>query len=237
MIVLIDNYDSFVYNLARYLEELGQPTTVVRNDAMTVAELRRLQPAALVLSPGPGTPEDAGICMDAVRELGPEVPLLGVCLGHQAIAAASGGLVVRSPLPVHGRSSEVVHQGHPLFAGMPSPFTAARYHSLLVDESTLPDSLEIIARTTEGLPMAIAHRTHRVFGVQFHPESVLTTTGHRLLAAFLGLAGLPCSSLPPGDMPAPRQPESWPPVPDSFPPAAADPGDPAEPTGNLPLHW
>lgn len=227
MIVLIDNYDSFVYNLARYVEELGQPAQVLRNDAVSVAEVRRLQPAALILSPGPGRPEDAGICLELIRATAGTVPMLGVCLGHQAIAAAAGGNIVRAPLPVHGQASEVQHNGHPLLADLPASFAAARYHSLLVDESSLPASLEIIARTTDGLPMAIASRQHPVYGVQFHPESVLSTSGHSLLASFLRLAGVATGPLPAGDLPAPARVENWPPTRDSS----------AAPADGSPLHW
>jgi anthranilate synthase/aminodeoxychorismate synthase-like glutamine amidotransferase len=201
-ILLIDNYDSFVYNLARYFEELGCATEVVRNDAATVSAIRSLAPAAMVLSPGPCTPLEAGVCLDVVRQLGPTVPMLGVCLGHQAIAAALGGDVVRAA-PVHGRTSSVWHDQVGLFEGLPNPLTAARYHSLVVAEETLPASLQVTARTQEGVVMALQHRKWPIYGVQFHPESVLTDSGHRLLANFLKLAGvtarLPASQeMPPG---------------------------------------
>lgn len=227
MIVLIDNYDSFVYNLARYVEELGQPAHVLRNDAVTVDEVRELQPAAIILSPGPGRPEDAGICLPLLRETAGTVPILGVCLGHQAIAAAAGGRIIRAPLPVHGQASEVQHCGHPLLAELPRTFAAARYHSLLVDEASLPAALEVIAHTADGLPMAIANREHPVYGVQFHPESVLSTGGHRLLASFLRLAGVQTGPVPAGDLPAAGRPENWPPTPASNTASAGGP----------PLHW
>lgn len=190
MILLIDNYDSFVHNLARYLIELGCQTHVIRNDAITAEEIRRLVPAGIVISPGPCTPAEAGISCDVIREFGATIPLLGVCLGHQAIAAALGGRVIRAKEPVHGRTSLVYHNGTSLFAGLPSPFRATRYHSLIVEESTLPKELVVTARTSDGVPMALAHRSWPVWGVQFHPESVLTQHGRQLLANFLDLAGV-----------------------------------------------
>jgi anthranilate synthase/aminodeoxychorismate synthase-like glutamine amidotransferase len=191
MILLIDNYDSFVHNLARYFVELGCDTRVVRNDAISTAEVRQLSPAAVVISPGPCTPAEAGVSCELIRQLGATVPLLGVCLGHQAIAVALGGRVIRAREPVHGRSSPVFHDGSNLFAGVPSPFRATRYHSLVVEEATLPDELVVTARTDDGVPMGLAHRTWPLFGVQFHPESVLTQHGRTLLANFLSLAGIP----------------------------------------------
>jgi anthranilate synthase component II len=199
MILLIDNYDSSVYNLARYLTELGCETDVVRNDVLTVREVAARSPDAIVISPGPCTPRESGISLDLIRELGSTIPMLGVCLGHQAIAAALGGRVVRAPQPVHGRTSSIHHHGRSLFAGLPSPFPATRYHSLIVEESTLPPELQIVARTEDGIPMALEHTTWPLFGVQFHPESVLTDHGHRLLANFLTLAGIPLRGEPPGD--------------------------------------
>ncbi|MEX2287909.1 MAG: aminodeoxychorismate/anthranilate synthase component II [Planctomycetaceae bacterium] len=196
MILLIDNYDSFVYNLARYLEEMGCRTRVVRNDRVSVADVRALSPQAIVISPGPCTPQEAGISVALVRELGGEFPILGVCLGHQAIGAAFGAAIIRAPRPVHGRTSAVRHSGARLFAGLPNPLRAARYHSLLIDEATLPGELSITARSEDGLPMAVEHRTLPIFGVQFHPESVLTASGHRLLANFVELAGLPIAMCP-----------------------------------------
>ena len=195
MILLIDNYDSFVFNLARYFRELGCEVSVVRNDHLTVAGVAHLKPSAIVLSPGPCTPNEAGISLEVVRQLGPKVPLLGVCLGHQTIAAALGGDVIRATEPIHGRASLIKHDGQRLFAGLPNPLTATRYHSLIVPESTLPPCLRATARTLDGVLMAFEHIEWPIFGVQFHPESVLTTGGHRLLQNFLNLAGqAPCCS-------------------------------------------
>jgi anthranilate synthase/aminodeoxychorismate synthase-like glutamine amidotransferase len=183
MILLIDNFDSFVYNLARYLEELGRETLVVRNDAIAVREVRALAPEAIVISPGPCDPEQAGISVEILREL-PHIPTLGVCLGHQALGAAYGAAVVRGT-PVHGRASPIHHDGSGIFAGLPSPFRAARYHSLIVAQERLPAALEVAARLADGTIMALRHRDHPQVGIQFHPESVLTEHGHRLLANFL----------------------------------------------------
>ncbi len=202
MILLIDNYDSFVYNLARYLAELGCNTDVVRNDAVTVADVARTNPQAIVISPGPCTPNEAGISLALIRELGPRIPILGVCLGHQALAAALGGQVIRAPEPVHGRTSLVEHSSERLFAGLPNPLRATRYHSLIVDEMSLPHDLRVTARTADRIPMALEHARWPAFGVQFHPESILTDSGHRLLANFLQLAGLPVGEIPAGDLPA-----------------------------------
>ncbi|HMC10216.1 MAG TPA: aminodeoxychorismate/anthranilate synthase component II [Pirellulaceae bacterium] len=190
MIVLIDNYDSFVHNLERYLRRLGQQTLVVRNDAITPDEVLDRQPTAVVLSPGPCTPSEAGCSLELVRLAVGRIPLLGVCLGHQAIAAALGGRVVRGERPVHGRTSRILHHGAGLFAGLPSPLVVGRYHSLVVDEETLPRDLEVTARTDDGIVMALAHRQWPVFGVQFHPESILTDQGYSILANFLRLAGI-----------------------------------------------
>ncbi|MCZ6792438.1 MAG: aminodeoxychorismate/anthranilate synthase component II [Planctomycetota bacterium] len=189
MILLIDNYDSFVYNLARYLEELGQRTRVVRNDAIGLDEIRDLAPAAIVLSPGPCDPAKAGISLDVVRKLPDSMPILGVCLGHQSIAAALGARVVRGR-PVHGRASRIFHDGAGVFRGLPSPFRAARYHSLVVSPDGLPDELVISATSEDGTVMAIRHRSRPLEGIQFHPESVLTDHGHRLLTNFLERASL-----------------------------------------------
>lgn len=191
MILLIDNYDSFVFNLARYFERLGQATHVVRNTAIDVAGARRLRPQALVLSPGPCAPQQAGCSLALVRALHGALPILGICLGHQAIAEALGGRIVRAKQPVHGRTSLIYHDGRGLFAGQPSPIAGCRYHSLVVDEATLPDCLEVCARTDDGTIMALQHRRLPVVGLQFHPESILTEVGYGLLAAFLRLAGLP----------------------------------------------
>lgn len=209
MILLIDNYDSFVFNLARYLEELGQATSVVRNDSLTLAEIEQLAPAAIVLSPGPCTPAEAGITEDVIRRFSGQIPLLGVCLGHQALASALGGQVIRAPRPVHGKTAAIHHQGHALFAGLSQPFTATRYHSLIVERETLPAELEIIAETADRIPMALAHRTHSTFGVQFHPESILTIGGHQLLSNFLRLAGIEISEVPPGEAAEPLPPSYW----------------------------
>lgn len=203
MILLIDNYDSFVFNLSRYLRELGQETLVVRNDRIGVADIERLGPQAIVLSPGPCTPREAGVCIELVRSLASKVPMLGVCLGHQAIAAAFGGSIVRAPVPMHGRVSPVRHDSTGLFAGAPDPLTATRYHSLIVDEATLSRELRITARTEDGIPMALAHRDLPLFGVQFHPESVLTSGGHRLLTNFLHAAGCTVVEPPASEFTAP----------------------------------
>jgi anthranilate synthase component II len=190
MLLLIDNYDSFVFNLARYFERLGQETIVLRNDVANVEKVRALKPAAIVLSPGPCTPTEAGCSLEIVRELHAETPILGVCLGHQTIAAAFGGRVVRAREPMHGRATAVWHDGQGIFAGVPNPFTAGRYHSLVVDEAALPESLLVTARTADGVVMAIAHRRLPMIGVQFHPESILTECGYPLLANFLRVAGI-----------------------------------------------
>lgn len=189
MILLIDNYDSFVHNLARYFERLGQETLVVRNDATTPAAVRDLAPQAIVISPGPCTPTEAGCSVTVARELAGEIPMLGVCLGHQAIAAALGARIVRAREPRHGRTSPVVHDRSRLLAGLPSPFTVCRYHSLVVDEATLPDEVQVTARATDDdCNMVLEHADRRLFGVQFHPEAALTCYGYRILTNFLTLA-------------------------------------------------
>ena len=193
MLLLIDNYDSFVYNLARYLVELGCETQVIRNDAIDVEGVAALSPSAIVISPGPCTPHEAGISIPLIRELSHSIPILGVCLGHQAIAAAFGGDVIRAPKPVHGRTSLIQHSGTDLFQDLPQPLRVARYHSLIVDEQTLPSSLRVTARTEDGIPMAVQHEAWPLYGVQFHPESVLTQEGHQLLANFLRLSALPAT--------------------------------------------
>ena len=190
MILLVDNYDSFVHNLARYLRRLGQETQVVRNDQLTIDDIRRGGYRAVVLSPGPCSPTEAGISLEVVRELGDELPLLGICLGHQTIGAALGGRVVRASEPRHGRTSLVHHDGTSVFAGLPTPFEACRYHSLVVERPTLPDCLRVTAWTDDGTIMGLAHRERPIIGVQFHPESILTEHGYELLANFLDLAGL-----------------------------------------------
>jgi len=222
MILLIDNYDSFVYNLSRYLTEMGQETRVVRNDRVSVLEALLMKPDAVVLSPGPKTPKEAGISVELIRSLPRNLPLLGVCLGHQAIASAFGGDVIRAPWPVHGRTSDVLHNGAGLFEDLPSPLPATRYHSLIVDEATLPGELEITARTDEDLIMALAHKDRPIFGVQFHPESVLTRNGRQLLANFLKIAGLEVPSSSPEEFIAPPLARE-----DLIPPAQSD----------QPLHW
>jgi anthranilate synthase component II len=194
MLLVIDNYDSFVHNLARYFQRLGQETVVVRNDAIDPAAIERLRPDALVLSPGPCTPAEAGCSLDVVRHFTGRLPILGVCLGHQTIAAALGGRIVRANQPMHGRSSPITHDSRGIFAGLPSPLTIGRYHSLVVEQATLPAELVVTARTDDGTIMALAHRDHPVVGVQFHPESILTEHGFEMLAGFLRLAGLPLSN-------------------------------------------
>ncbi|MEM8680337.1 MAG: aminodeoxychorismate/anthranilate synthase component II [Planctomycetota bacterium] len=184
MIAVIDNYDSFVHNLARYLNHLGRQTEVVRNDAVTVAELAAMEPEAIVISPGPCTPREAGISCDVVRQLGPTVPVLGVCLGHQAIAAALGGVICRAA-PVHGRSSFLLHDGKHEFLGCANPFEAGRYHSLIIDRHSLPRELAVSAWLDDHTIMAIRHHHWPLRGWQFHPESILTPEGDRLLANWL----------------------------------------------------
>ncbi len=188
MILLIDNYDSFTFNLVHVLGDLGVACDVVRNDAITVAEAVARAPEAIVLSPGPCTPNEAGICLDLIAAAVGRIPLLGVCLGHQAIGQAFGGHVIRGPVPMHGKVSPVRHRDTDLFQGLPSPFQAARYHSLVVDAATLPAVLEPTAWTEDGIIMGMRHRTAPVFGVQFHPESIATEHGHRLLGNFIGIA-------------------------------------------------
>ncbi|QDT89512.1 anthranilate synthase component II [Gimesia algae] len=185
MILIIDNYDSFVFNLARYFEELGQETHVIRNDQITLRQATELKPSALILSPGPCTPEEAGLSQELVRHFIGQIPILGVCLGHQAIAASLGGNIIRAPQPVHGQTSLIYHQNSRLLSSLPDPFPATRYHSLIIDEATLPVELMITARTAEGIPMAIEHQSAPLFGVQFHPESILTKCGLELLQNFL----------------------------------------------------
>lgn len=189
MILLIDNYDSFVHNLSRYFQRLGQETVVVRNDAVTTSDVRRQAPDAVVISPGPCTPLEAGCSLDVVRQLHREIPVLGVCLGHQTIAAALGGKIVQANEPRHGRTSLIEHEGVGVFAGLPSPLTVCRYHSLVVDEPSLPADLRVTARTADGIVMALEHERYPLFGVQFHPEAALTQCGYELLANFLRLAG------------------------------------------------
>ncbi|MBI2945543.1 MAG: aminodeoxychorismate/anthranilate synthase component II [Candidatus Wallbacteria bacterium] len=191
-VLVIDNYDSFTYNLVQYLGELSAKLDVVRNDRLTWQQIRNLAPAAIVISPGPGNPDQAGVSLDVLRNLGHELPILGVCLGHQAIGQAFGARVVRGAQPVHGKTSAIHHDGRGLFDGLPNPFRATRYHSLVVERDSLPAELEVTAWTEDGVVMGLRHRTHRIFGVQFHPESILTDGGMRMLANFLGaIAGQP----------------------------------------------
>lgn len=184
MILVIDNYDSFTYNLVQYLGELGATVSVVRNDQITLEEIEELNPERIVISPGPGEPADGGISIDVIREFGPKLPVLGVCLGHQCIGEVYGGNVTRAPRLMHGKTSPVYHGNDGLFNGVPSPFQATRYHSLIVEEP-LPDCLQIIAFTSEGEVMGLRHKEYPVVGVQFHPESILTEHGQRILLNFL----------------------------------------------------
>ena len=188
MLLVIDNYDSFTYNLVQYLGELGETVEVRRNNRVTIDEIENsLRPERIVISPGPGTPDDAGITLDVVAHFSGKVPLLGVCLGHQAIGQAFGGKVIRAPELMHGKASRVSHDGKTIFAGMNDPFLAGRYHSLIVEKESLPDSLEISAQTADDIIMGLRHRELKVEGVQFHPESILTSEGKQLLANFLKL--------------------------------------------------
>ena len=189
MLLLIDNYDSFTYNLVHYLGELGAVPEVVRNDRITVEAAIALKPQAIVLSPGPCTPNEAGICLDLIRAAGPTIPVLGVCLGHQAIGQVYGGKVIRAPAPMHGKLSSIRSQGRGLFEGVTGRFEVTRYHSLIVERASLPDCLAITAETDDGIIMGLEHRTHLVHGVQFHPESIASEHGHDLLANFLKFAG------------------------------------------------
>lgn len=187
MLFVLDNYDSFTYNLVQYFGELGADPVVRRNDECTVAEIAALKPARICISPGPGTPGEAGVSSAIIRELGPRIPVLGVCLGHQCIGEVYGGAVVRAERLMHGKTSPILHDGTGVFAGLPSPFEATRYHSLLVRPDSVPDCLEVNARTAEGEIMGLRHREFPIHGVQFHPESVLTKEGMRLLKNFLSL--------------------------------------------------
>jgi anthranilate synthase component 2 len=189
MLLLIDNYDSFTYNLVQYLSELGEEVVVVRNDRATVKEIEAMKPERIVVSPGPSTPEHAGISNDVIRRFGPRLPLLGVCLGHQCIGYSYGGVVRRAEKVMHGKSSLIHHKGEGLFAGLPNPFSAIRYHSLIVAREGLPDCLEVTAWTDDGAVMGLRHREHAVAGVQFHPESFMTEAGKDLLRNFLKQGG------------------------------------------------
>lgn len=185
MILVIDNYDSFTYNLVQLLGEMGADIRVARNDHITLDEIRRLNPAHIVISPGPGTPDESGVSLDVIREMGAHTPILGVCLGHQAIGQVYGGVVSRAPRQMHGKTSAIYHKGGGVFAGLPMPFEATRYHSLIVEEANLPECLKVTAFTDQGEIMGLQHKTYPVYGVQFHPESILTTSGTRLLKNFL----------------------------------------------------
>ncbi len=190
MILMIDNYDSFTYNLVQYLGQLGADVQVRRNDETTLEEVEQLEPRAIFISPGPCSPKEAGLAVDIVRRFYKTTPIMGVCLGHQAIGYAFGGEVVRAPRVMHGKTSPVINDGRTIFKGLPNPFTAGRYHSLIVDRATLPSCLEISAETAEGEIMGIRHVEHPVEGVQFHPESILTPQGKRIVKNFLELAGV-----------------------------------------------
>jgi anthranilate synthase component 2 len=190
MILVVDNYDSFTYNLVHYLAELGAPTHVVRNDDLSANEAWALNPQAVLLSPGPCAPDQAGVCLPLIRSAPADMPILGVCLGHQSIGQAFGGDVIRAKTLMHGKTSPIEHAGQSLFAGLPSPFTATRYHSLAVKRETLPDCLEVTAWTADGEIMGLQHRSRPIHGVQFHPESIATEHGHAMLANFLEIAGV-----------------------------------------------
>jgi anthranilate synthase/aminodeoxychorismate synthase-like glutamine amidotransferase len=184
-VLLIDNYDSFTYNLAQYLGELGAQVTVERNDALTLEQIAQRAPQAIVISPGPCTPNEAGISMDVIREFAGKIPLLGVCLGHQSIGQVFGGRIVRAPKVMHGKTSKIFHDEKGLFAGVENPFVATRYHSLVIAPETLPDVLEVTAKTWDDEIMGVRHKQHLIEGVQFHPESIMTTSGKTLLGNFL----------------------------------------------------
>lgn len=184
MILMIDNYDSFTYNLVHYIKELGGDITVIRNDEWSMDQIRQAAPSHIVISPGPGHPDSAGISLAVIEQLGPSIPLLGVCLGHQAIAQVFGGVVTHAPTLVHGKTSPIHHDGTSVFKGLPSPFHATRYHSLMA-QSPLPDGLRVTATTEDGVVMGLSHRVYPIEGVQFHPESILTEHGHAMLANFL----------------------------------------------------
>ncbi len=190
MLVLIDNYDSFTYNLVHFLGELGTTSEVIRNDKVTADEVIKMKPKAIVLSPGPCTPNEAGVCLELIEKAGSKIPLLGVCLGHQAIGQAYGGKVIRAPEPMHGKLSTITHTDKGVFKGLPPRVEVTRYHSLIVERKRLPDCLEVNAETSDGIIMGLMHKTHPVHGVQFHPESIASEQGHALLANFLEIAGL-----------------------------------------------
>lgn len=187
MIFLLDNYDSFTYNLVHYLLELGAQVEVQRNDVLSAKQVMAMKPQGIVISPGPGTPDESGICLDLIREAAGKIPVLGVCLGHQAIGQVFGGKVVRAPKPMHGKTSAVTHAGTDVFSTLPSPFEATRYHSLVVERESLPSELVVTAETSDGLIMGLAHKKHPIFGVQFHPESIASEHGHTILKNFLNV--------------------------------------------------
>lgn len=187
MILMIDNYDSFTYNLVQYLGELGEKLLVYRNDKITLSEIKSMRPSQIVISPGPGRPKDAGISEEVIKELGDKIPILGVCLGHQAIAEAYGGRIVKASRLMHGKTSVIYHNQKTIFKGIPNPFEATRYHSLIVERKSLPSCLEVIAQTQEKEIMALKHKKYPVFGVQFHPESILTSVGKDILRNFLAI--------------------------------------------------
>ena len=189
MILVIDNYDSFAYNLVQYLGELGQEPVVYRNDAITIEQIEAMAPSHIIISPGPCTPLEAGISNDVVRYFRGKIPILGVCLGHQCIGYVYGGLIKRAPVPMHGKTSLIFHDGETVFRGLPSPLVGGRYHSLVIDAETVPASLEVSARTEDGVIMGVRNRRDMVEGVQFHPESILTPSGHDILSNFLSLYG------------------------------------------------
>jgi anthranilate synthase/aminodeoxychorismate synthase-like glutamine amidotransferase len=191
MLLVIDNYDSFTYNLVQYLSEIGQEVRVVRNDELPAADIAALAPSHIVISPGPCTPNEAGISLEVIRVYAGKIPILGVCLGHQSIGQAFGGKVVRAPRVMHGKTSQIFHDGKGLFTGLPNPFEATRYHSLVIERTSVPDTLEVTARTADQEIMAVRHRTLAVEGVQFHPESFLTTCGKDLLRNFVTRGGRP----------------------------------------------
>jgi len=187
MLIIIDNYDSFTYNLVQYLGEMTPDIRVFRNDKITVDEIRDMQPAGIVISPGPCTPREAGVSVETVQKLGPSIPILGVCLGHQSIGVAFGGSIVRAPYLMHGKVSDIHHDGKTIFKGLPNPFAATRYHSLIIDKKSCPPCLEISAQTDDGLIMGVRHKTFPIEGIQFHPESILTAVGKDLLRNFIRL--------------------------------------------------
>ena len=200
MILLLDNYDSFVYNLDRYLQRLGHPTLVLRSDSIGCDGVARLKPSAILISPGPKDPDHAGCSMEVIRRFCSSIPILGVCLGHQAIGQALGGRIVRAKEPMHGKASWIRHTSHRLLAGLPEKFQVGRYHSLVIDSQTLPNCLTPTAWTLDGTIMVVEHREHPVFGVQFHPESILTEHGYAILGNFLTQAGLSSASIPASDL-------------------------------------